>query len=133
MTEDQIANDAGREFTYGVVRKKPFALIIPWDGTYFTLVGQYRYPVDTFSWEFPQGHFEHDSIIETARHELEEETGLKAGDIKKIGGFNLAPGHHTQVCHIFLATQLTVGTINRDASEEDMQTKQVTWMNSSEW
>ena len=121
VTEDIIRNEKGKELAYGVVRKKPFALIIPWDGKNLTLVGQYRYPVESFSWELPQGHFEHDSIEETARLELKEETGLHAESIRKIAEFNLAPGLTDQICNIFLATKLVEGETEFEESEIDME------------
>lgn len=126
MTEDEVKTDFGQRLTYGVVHKEPWALIIPWDGTHLYLVGQYRYPVNAFSWEFPQGHFEHSSIIETAREELREETGLRAKKLKPVGRFWLASGHHTQGCHIFLATQLTQGAQELEGSERGMRVKKVT-------
>lgn len=126
VTEDVLLTDHGDQVVFGVVRKVPGASIIPWDGTHFTLVGQYRYPVDFFSWEFPAGHFEHDDMESTARAELEEEAGLLAGKIEKIGEFHLAPGHHTQVIHFFLATQLSPGKQNLETAEKGMQIKQFT-------
>ena len=125
VTEDVVENDSGKELTFGIVHKKPFALIIPWDGKYFTLVKQYRYSVGTFTLEFPAGHFEHDSIEETAKKELEEETGLRAGKIEEIDTFFLAPGHHNQVCHVFLATELTEGMQELEEQEEGMKTIKV--------
>lgn len=128
VTEDNVRTETGKEYTYGVVRKKPFALIIPWDGKYLTLVGQYRYAVDSYSWEFPEGHYEHSSIEETAREELKEETGLRAGAIKKIAEFTLAPGLTDQVCNVFLATDLSGGKTAFEESEIEsgMQVKKVT-------
>lgn len=126
ITEDQVETDFGKRLTYGVVHKEPYALIIPWDGTHLFLVGQYRYPVDEYSWEFPQGHFEHENIVETARIELREETGLTAGKLQEVAVFNLAPGHHSQKCHIFLATDLNVGVNEPEESEEGMKLKRVT-------
>jgi len=126
VTEDVVESEFGKEITYGVVRKKPFALIIPWDGKYLTLVKQFRYPVDFYSLEFPAGHFEHNSIEETAKEELEEETGLRAKKIEEIGSFFLGPGHHTQVCNVFLATELTEGSQNLEDQEEGMEVKKVT-------
>jgi ADP-ribose pyrophosphatase len=127
ITEDIIKSSSGKLANFGIVHKKPFALIIPWDGKCITLVGQYRYPVDYFSWEFPMGHAkEHASIIETAKEELEEETGLKAKKIKKVATFFLATGHHTQICNTFLATGLMKGQQKLDDSEEDMKVKKVT-------
>jgi len=126
VTEDVVETEFGKEITYGVVRKKPFALIVPWDGKYLTLVKQFRYPVDFYSWEFPAGHFEHNSIEETAKEELEEETGLRAKKIEEIGSFFLAPGHHSQIGHVFLATDLTEGSQNLEEREEGMDVKKVT-------
>lgn len=128
VTEDFVRLESGKTLTYGVVRKRPFALIIPWSGKYLTLVGQHQYPINIFSWEFPQGHFEHKhkSIKETAREELREETGLRAAKIKKVASFYLAPGHHSQIGHIFLATGLAGGKPKFEESEEGMESKKVT-------
>lgn len=126
VTEDIILTDHDVEVLYGVVHKEPGAIIIPWDGDKFTLVGQYRYAVDRFSWEFPAGHLEHDSIIETAKSELQEEAGITANKIEEIGIFDIAPGHLTQICHVFLATDLTHGDQKLERSEKGMETKQVT-------
>lgn len=126
MTEDQVETVSGKKFTYSVVRKKQTALIIPWDGERLTLVGQYRYPVSTFSWEFPHGHCEHVSVEETARGELREEAGLTASLIKEIAEFNPAPGMSDQKCHVFLATGLTEGETDHEDSEEGMEVRKVT-------
>jgi 8-oxo-dGTP pyrophosphatase MutT (NUDIX family) len=126
VTEDEVETEIGKKLTYGVMHKNPYALIIPWDGERFTLVGQYRYMVDSFSWEFPQGHYEHDSIEETAKHELQEETGQIAKSIQKIGSFWVAPGAIDQECIMFLATDLSEGNVNREETEEDMQIRKVT-------
>lgn len=127
ITEDQVETDFGKHLTYGIVHKEPCALIIPWDGSHLFLVGQYRYPVDEYSWEFPQGHFEHESILETAKHELREETGLTALNIKDVAVFNLAPGHHSQKYHVFLATDLNEGQSDPEESEEGIKTKKVSF------
>lgn len=126
VTEDELITGHGDKVTFGIVHKEPAVLIIPWDGERITLIGQYRYPVDSFSWEFPAGHMEHDNIEAAALAELEEEAGLKAGKIIEIGHFNIAPGHNTQVCHTFLATDLTAGKQDLEPSEKGMQIKSVT-------
>ena len=128
VTEDEVETDSGKRLTYGIIHKKPFALIIPWDGKYFTLVGQYRHAIRKFSWEFPQGHFEHNSIEETAKSELKEETGLSADSMKMIGHYYLGPGHHSQECKVFLAERLTKGKPNLEEGEvaSGMKTMKVT-------
>ena len=126
VTEDELLTDHGDKVTFGIVHKEPAVMIIPWDGERVTLIKQYRYPVDTFSWEFPAGHMEHDKIEATARAELEEETGLKAGQLVEIGTFAIGPSHLTQICHTFVATDLKSGTQNLEPAEKGMQVKAVT-------
>jgi len=126
VTEDVVKIESGKKFIYGIVHKKPFPLIIPWDGKYLILVRQYRYPVRSLSWEFPAGHNEVSSIKKVAGRELEEETGFKAKTLKKIGLLFLSPGHHTQICHVFFATGLRKGKQSLDEFEKGMIVKKVT-------
>ncbi len=126
VTEDKLITDYGDHVTFGVVHKQPAVWIIPWDGKSLTLIGQYRYPVDTFSWEFPAGHMEHNTIEAAARAELQEETGLVAKQLEHIGTFFVAPGHNTQIGHVYLATGLSAGTQKLETAEKGMQIKPVT-------
>lgn len=127
VSEDELVTDHGDKVIFGVVHKEPGASIIPWDGQHFILVGQYRYPVDFFSWEFPAGHFEeHKDMASVAVSELEEEAGLVAGKIEKIGEFHIAPGHNTQTINFFLATDLRAGKQRLETAEKGMQIKRVT-------
>lgn len=126
VTEDEVVTDHGDTVKFGIVHKNPGVSIVPWDGTHFTIVGQYRYAVDYFSWEFPAGHFEHDSILDAANAELEEEAGLQAGKVEKIGEFHIAPGHNSQVINFYLATDLSSGKQHLEVAEKGMKVKQVT-------
>lgn len=124
--EDQVRFQNGAEGIYGVVDKEDFALIVPRhsDGR-FQLVEQYRYPVGERLWEFPQGSWETQpgaDPLEVARAELEEETGLRAASLQKLGYLYEAYGYCNQGCHLFLAEGLSPGTLQREASEDDMQT-----------
>ncbi|MBI2473062.1 NUDIX hydrolase [Candidatus Uhrbacteria bacterium] len=126
VTEDEVMTDDGRQLQFGVVHKQPFALIIPWDGEKLTLVGQYRYMVGGYSWEFPQGHFEHENILATAKEELREETGLIAKNMCEAGSFWIGPGGIDQECNMFIATELTQSERRLETSEEGMECKAVT-------
>lgn len=126
VMEDVLLTDHGDQVTFGVVRKEPAVYIIPWDGERFTLVGQYRYPVDAFSWEFPAGHMEHTNLEVAAKTELQEETGLIANKLVKIGSFFVAPGHNTQIGYAYLATGLTKNAQKLETAEKGMQIKAVT-------
>lgn len=127
VTEDEVLTDHGDKVTYGIVHKEPFAIVIPWDGEQTVLVGQYRYAVNYYSWEFPMGHYEniHGSVENAARAELKEETGLTAQNIQAIGSFYLGLGHHTQRAHVFVATSLTQGEQKLETAEKGMKVKKV--------
>lgn len=126
VTDDEVITDHGDKLTFGIVHKDPAVWIIPWDGVHLTIIGQYRYAVDYFSWEFPAGHAEQNSPETAAALELKEETGITAKKIELIGKFFLGPGHHTQVCYVYIATDLTSGTRELETAEKDMLVKEVT-------
>ena len=85
-----------------------FSIVIPLAKDLKTiLVGQYRYPVGYYSWEFPMGHAEGLDFLETARIELKEETGIEAVSWKKIGRFFTAPGHSSEIAEVFVAKDLS--------------------------
>ena len=81
VTEHDVTNPGGGKGLYGKVHFKAFAIgIIPLDQEHNTwLVGQYRYPLDEYSWEIPMGGGALDvPILDSAKRELKEETGLIA-------------------------------------------------------
>src|SRR3989344_8234639 len=124
VREDETELRDGSKGIYGVVEKADFALIIPFTGTHFFLVHQYRYPVEDSFWEFPQGsHEENPSIqpVDLARQELQEETGLTAKKMEKIGYLYEAYGMSNQGFHIFLAQELEQGKQQLEVSEEGMR------------
>jgi ADP-ribose pyrophosphatase len=124
--DEEVVTSFGDKLIYGVVRKEPFVVIIPWDGEKALLVGQYRYPVDFFSWEFPMGHAENLNVHDAALAELEQETGLIAKEIEEIGQFYPAPSHLEQVGHIYVATQYEKGQQDLEPAEKGMEQKWVT-------
>lgn len=124
--EDAVGFPDGSEGIYGVVDKEDFALIVPRHGEgRYQLVQQYRYPVGGRFWEFPQGSWETrpgSNPEEVALGELEEETGLRANSLVRLGHLYEAYGYSNQGFHVFLATGLREGNINRDREEQDMIT-----------
>jgi 8-oxo-dGTP pyrophosphatase MutT (NUDIX family) len=128
LREDRIRLPDGSEGIYGVVDKPPFALVIPWDGERLHLVGQWRYTVQRFCWEFPQGALQDRPdapIDEVARIELAEETGLRAGSLERIGEFFAAYGYSSQSFTVFLATGLTQGEASPEPEEVGLVTRTV--------
>jgi ADP-ribose pyrophosphatase len=129
LREDRIRLADGSESIYGVVEKPPFALVVPWDGERLHLVGQWRYTVQRFCWEFPQGALEgrpDAPMDEVARTELAEETGLRAGAVEQIGELYAAYGYSSQSYFVFLATGLTQGEASPEPEEHGIETRTVT-------
>ena len=71
------------------------------------LIRNYRYTVERELWELPAGTREPDeSPAETARRELEEETGYRADSVRALVTFYTSPGVLTEQMHAFVATGL---------------------------
>lgn len=81
VRHDEIIDPSGRTGVYGVVSPRNLALgVLPiLDDGSVLLVGQYRYPLDRYSWEMPEGGGakDVDPLVSIAR-ELREETGHEA-------------------------------------------------------
>ncbi|PJJ73472.1 ADP-ribose pyrophosphatase YjhB (NUDIX family) [Diaminobutyricimonas aerilata] len=132
VREDLVRWPNGHESIYGVVEKPDFALILPRDRDGFWLVEQYRYTVERRVWEFPQGSWPsgHTGTAEDlARAELREETGLRAEHVEHLGRFDEAYGFTRQACDVFIATGLSHGATEREATEADMEHR---WFSDAE-
>lgn len=126
VREDAVRFPDGSDGTFSVVDKGEFAVIVPVhaDGK-LQLVSQFRYPVGGRYWEVPQGGWEDHPDAppeDLANGELEEETGFRAGTLRRIGHYHQAPGYCSQGYTLFLATKLAPGRARRDHEEQDMET-----------
>lgn len=123
VREDEVEFPGGLRGTYSVVDKRDFAVVIPYADGGFWLVQQYRYPVGSREWEFPQGAWpagRDGSGAELAAAELREETGLRAGELRHLGRLFAGYGFSSQSYDVFLATDLTIGPTQREETEGDM-------------
>jgi 8-oxo-dGTP pyrophosphatase MutT (NUDIX family) len=87
VIEDQVLNPSGAPGIYGVVQFRNRAVgVIPIDDEDHTwLVGQYRYTLNRYEWEIPEGGApEGESLEDAARRELLEEVGLEAGHLRLL-------------------------------------------------
>ncbi len=125
VREDEIERpspDGWRPGIYAVVEKPHAAAVVPWDGTHLHLVGQFRYPLGAWSWEFPQGavHGDDATAEQVARAELREETGFEAGTLRRLADLAFAPGMADQTFTAWLATDLTPGPAQPEPEEAGM-------------
>lgn len=127
VREDEILRSNGEKGTYGVVEKHDGAIILPIDGGRIWLVEQYRYTIQQRALELPQGSWEmpiEDPEV-LARGELNEELGLEAAQMTRLGSIWIAYGFTRQRQHVFLATGLTSSQADPDAEEHDLTARSV--------
>ena len=128
VTESQVITPAGTPGIYGVVHFKNKAIgILPIDDQHHTwLVGQWRFPLDIWSWEIPEGGgpLDTDPLV-SAQRELREETGLIAGEWKMLLRTHLSNSVTDEEGFIFLARGLTQAEHQREDTEADMRTMRV--------
>lgn len=123
VREDEIELLDGTTGIYGVIEKSDFAVVLPRGDGGFWMVEQFRYAIGRRAWEFPQGTWTHGmsgTTVELAHAELNEETGLRAAVMERLGRLTQAHGHSTQEFDVFLASGLSEGEPSREVSEMDM-------------
>lgn len=83
------------------------------------MIRMYRHAAKEFLWEIPAGVIDPgEKPLQTARRELIEETGYKAGRLRKFFEFFSAPGISEEKLLVYLAWNLEFVGQNLDASEE---------------
>lgn len=118
----EVITPGQREGVYGVVHFKNYAIgVIPLedDGTTWT-VGQYRYPLEEYSWEIPEGGGPLDvPPLVSAERELREEVGLVAKHWDLILEMDLSNSVSDERSLIYVARGLErVGDPEPDHNEE---------------
>lgn len=120
LRRDEIERADGSRGSYAVVERDNFALIIPAESGGFYLVEEYRHPVARRGWSFPQGAFPQGQTgtdEELARTELAQETGLRTGQLTRLGVLAVAHGMSNQYGTHWLATELTPGEPDLEPEE----------------
>jgi hypothetical protein len=120
INENKINNSNQKGAIYYTLYKNGFfSISVPVEKDLKTtyLVGQYRFPVSRFSWEFPMGYVANCNPLEMAQGELREEAGIQAKNWDKLAEFNVAHGLSGQVAHAYLATDLSYGLTKREEGE----------------
>lgn len=121
VQENKVLNPAGKDGIYGVVHIKDYAVaILPLDENNNTwIVGQYRFPFDTFEWEIIEGGCPvGKSPLETARRELHEEAGLIAEHFHLILEMQLSNSKTDEVSYSYIAKGISFTDAEPEETEQ---------------
>ncbi|WP_288426071.1 NUDIX hydrolase [uncultured Spirosoma sp.] len=121
IRHEDVVTPAGTPGIYGVVSFKNKAVgVVPIDAEGYTyLVGQYRYPLNEYSWEIPEGGSPVGTDpLESARRELREETGLIAQRWTKIARIHTSNSATDEEGFLYIAEELEQGDHEPEDTEQ---------------
>lgn len=121
LEHHDVLQPDGAPGIYGVVRFANHAvgvLPVAEDGSTW-LVGQFRYSLNAYSWEIPEGGCPlGTSPADTAHRELREETGLRAAHLLPIHKVALSNSVCDEQGSVFVAWGLTEGEAEPEGTEK---------------
>ncbi len=120
VVKHECLNPANNPATYSVVNFKNLAIgILPLDEHNNTwLVGQWRYPLNAYSWEIPEGGGPLTiDPLESAKRELKEETGIIASKFEELMRLHLSNSATDELAIVYVATDLNYEESEPEESE----------------
>ena len=121
VREEQVINPSGGAGIYGVVSMKNMAIgIVPIDAEGYTyLVGQYRYTLNEYTWEIPEGGCPLGTDpLDTAKRELKEETGFSATKWTTLSRIHTSNSVTDEEGFLYMAEDLTIGESMPEETEK---------------
>lgn len=118
VREDEVVRPDGSTSGYFVIDLPQSVMIVALtsDNEVY-MVGQHRYTNGLYSWEIPGGSTEGQDILESAKRELQEETGLVSNDWENLGINQVLNGSTNKIFHILLAKNTTQTNENKQLEE----------------
>ena len=120
VREDRVIQPDGKTGSFAVVewRHPGVGIVALTDDEQVYLVRQFRYGNNQYLWETPGGNGQDgEDPLASARRELHEETGLRAGRWDSLGHTLPMTGMVDAVIHLFLARELRQERPERDGTE----------------
>jgi ADP-ribose pyrophosphatase len=110
-----------------VLHRGAVALVVRVDESRLCLLRNHRYTIGRELIEVPAGTIDPGETPEqTARREIEEETGYRAGRITHVRSWYVSPGILDEQMHLFLCDDVTPGPA-RPAGDESLHPFLATW------
>jgi 8-oxo-dGTP pyrophosphatase MutT (NUDIX family) len=122
LRHDDVIRPDGEPGIYGIVHFQHYAVgVVPFDlaKDRVLLVGQWRYTMEAYSWEIPEGGGRFgESPEEEARRELAEETGFTGGTWRELCRVELSNSVTDELAYAFVATDLVPGPAAPEGTEQ---------------
>ena len=118
LPNGKVVND------FSVTTLADVAMVIPITNEgKIVMVNQFKPGFDDVILEFPAGRIEssHNNLIETAKHELEEETGIVTSDFEYFATFAGFVTKATEKVSCFLAKNVNINSVQKLDDNEDIE------------
>ena len=117
--KDKIELPNGNEAVREYIKHQGAVCVVPLtDEMEVVAVKQYRYPIGRVTIEIPAGKLDAgENILDAAKRELSEETGVESADIEYIGGLYPSVAYTDEIIHMYVAKNLVYGEAHTDDDE----------------
>ncbi|MGF9759481.1 NUDIX hydrolase [Microvirga sp. 0TCS3.31] len=132
VDQDEVRHRSGKVHAYTALRFRIYGIaVLPiFDDGSTCLIGQYRYVSHRYTWELPRGSGPKTTEpLETAKRELQEETGARAGQWLEVVRLMVSPGITDELAPCFVAWDLEHGTAHPDP-QEDLSVRRVSFQDA---
>ena len=122
----------GWEFVERKSAKEAVAIVAVTNGR-LILTEQYRRPVDARVIDLPAGLIEEHGPADTAKHELEEETGFRCERVRLLASGPTSPGITSEIIHYYRAINLKRSSKGGGVGDEDIAVHVIALSNIEKW